>query len=313
MNASMPKRPLVIAHRGASGYLPEHTLVAKALAAGMGADYLEQDVVATRDGALLVHHDLTLDALTDVAERFPARARPDGHWYCIDFTLDEIRTLTVGERRARDGSGPRYPGRFPDGAGRFRIPTLSEELAFIRGLSRSMGRALGIYAEIKDPTWHRQQGIDLTVSVLAEIAASGFATPGAPAFLQCFDAQELRRLRLELGCTVPLVQLLDEAHGIPDGKQLAHISGYAQAIGPPLRLLPPAVRNSEAQGSRFVGEAHAAGLAVHPYTLRREDLAGGSAAFDRVLERLFLDWKVDGLFTDFPDLVARFVARHFAA
>src|SRR5690606_38952800 len=106
-------RPLVIAHRGASGYLPEHTLPAKALAHAQGADFLEQDVVASRDGALLVFHDLVLDELTDVAERFPGRARADGLHYVIDFDLAELRTLKAGERRLRGSRDARFPGRFP--------------------------------------------------------------------------------------------------------------------------------------------------------------------------------------------------------
>ena len=109
----MNGRPIVIAHRGASGYLPEHTLVAKALAYGLGADYLEQDVVATRDGKLVVLHDLHLDDVSDVAERFPGRQRDDGLHYVIDFDVAELKTLAVLERRAPDGANAKYPQRFP--------------------------------------------------------------------------------------------------------------------------------------------------------------------------------------------------------
>jgi len=104
--------PLVIAHRGASGYLPEHTLAAKALAHGQGADYLEQDVVLTADDVPIVLHDIHLDSTTDVADRFPDRARPDGRWYAVDFSLAEVRQLAVGERLGRDGTAA-FPGRFP--------------------------------------------------------------------------------------------------------------------------------------------------------------------------------------------------------
>ena len=138
----------VIAHRGASGYLPEHTLPAKALAHAMGADFLEQDVVASRDGELIVLHDIHLDRVTDVAKRFPARARKDGRFYALDFDLAELRQLRVHERVAADGK-PVYPGRFPVTAGRFALHTFDEELAFIRGLNETTGRNAGVYPEIK--------------------------------------------------------------------------------------------------------------------------------------------------------------------
>ena len=121
-------RPLIIAHRGASGYLPEHTLESKALAYGMGADYLEQDVVASRDGELIVLHDIHLDRVSNVSEIFPRRRREDGRYYARDFDLSELRDLNVGERRGDDGALAVYPGRFPTDQGRFSISTLAEEI-----------------------------------------------------------------------------------------------------------------------------------------------------------------------------------------
>ena len=227
----MKARPIVIAHRGASGYLPEHTLAGKALAFGMGADYLEQDVVATRDHQLIVFHDLTLEYMTDVQARYPGRARADGHFYCIDFSLDEIRTLTVGERRAAQGTGPRFPGRFPDGAGRFGIPTLEEEIRFIQGLMRSTGRSVGIYPEIKDPAWHREQGVDVGELMLEVLARHGYTSADHAVFVQCFDPAELQRVR-DQGCRLRLVQLVDSGAGDLSAPALSHIAGYANAIGP---------------------------------------------------------------------------------
>ena len=128
--------PSIIAHRGASAYLPEHSLAAKALAYGMGADFLEQDVVASRDGELLVLHDLFLDAVSDVADKFPTRARADGHFYCIDFDLVEIRTLNFGERLDPATGELRYAGRFPRDAGMFPAVTLREEIQFVQGLNK---------------------------------------------------------------------------------------------------------------------------------------------------------------------------------
>ena len=151
---------IVIAHRGASGYLPEHSLPAKAMAHAMGADFIEQDLVLTRDNRLVVLHDLYLDAVTDVARVFPDRGRPDGHFYAIDFTLAELRRLALTERLViEDGrSQPRFPGRFPPGQSSFRISTFEEEIELIQGLNRSTGRNVGLYPEIKSPAFHRHEG-----------------------------------------------------------------------------------------------------------------------------------------------------------
>lgn len=308
----MRRRPIVIAHRGASGYLPEHTLAAKALAHGLGADYLEQDVVATRDGELIVFHDLTLEAMTDVAVRFPNRARPDGHFYCIDFTLAELRSLAVRERRCEPQGEARFPGRFPPQAAKFGIPTLEEEIAFIEGLNRSTGRTTGLYPEIKYPTWHREQGIDIGARLLAILAQFGYKDPDDPIYLQCFDSGELKRLRGELGCRLRLVQLLqDEASGghIPHAAELRAIRAYATGIGPALTLIHRGWHAGRPVLSRLVEDAHAAGLEVHPYTFRADELPAGFGSFDRLLDLFLLQLCVDGLFTDFPDQARRFVSQ----
>lgn len=302
-------RPLVIAHRGASGYLPEHTLVAKALAFGQGADYLEQDVVATRDDELIVFHDLTLEDTTDVAQRFPGRQRADGHYYCRDFDLAELRTLGVGERLGADGR-PRYPGRFPGTGGRFGIPTLAEEIRFIQGLVRASGRIVGIYPEIKDPGWHRAGGIDIGVKVLATLEECNRGSMRLPVFLQCFDPAELQRLRSRCDPGLPFVLLIDSASGPPSSGELERIAGYAQAIGPSLKLVCPHWTAGEGQATTLVADAHQAGLAVHPYTFRRDDLPAGVAGFDELLHLFLVRQRVDGLFTDFPDLARAFIDRH---
>lgn len=303
-------RPLIIAHRGASGYLPEHTLVGKALAFGMGADYLEQDVVATRDGELIVFHDLVLDQVTDVRECYPGRHRADGHFYCIDFTLDELRTLRVGARRRSGGAGLRYPQRFPDECGRFPIPTLTEEIGFIQGLSRSTGRPAGIYPEIKEPAWHRQQGMDIGERLLAILDEAGYRSAKDAVFVQCFDANELKRLRQQLGCELRLVQLIERQQAPAlHRSHLDQIALYAEAIGPALELIYEgrSAASSEPLVTSLVDDAHAAGLAVHPYTFRKDELPPGIDDFTSLL-RLFLgQLGVDGLFTDFPDLVAEFL------
>ncbi|MCH8301542.1 MAG: glycerophosphodiester phosphodiesterase, partial [Proteobacteria bacterium] len=200
---------LIIAHRGASGYLPEHTLEAKALAYGMGADYLEQDVVATRDDELVVIHDIHLDRVSNVAEKFPDRKRDDGRFYARDFDLAEIRTLRAWERRDDDGITPVFPNRFPTGQGAFRIPTLREEIKLVQGLNKSTGRSVGIYVEIKRPAWHQAEGVDISPILLQLLDDVGYRTREDKIYVQCFDPDEVRRIRHELDCELKLTQLMD--------------------------------------------------------------------------------------------------------
>lgn len=167
---------IVIAHRGASGYLPEHTLPAKAMAYAQGADYLEQDLVLTKDNALIVLHDHYLDRVTDVAERFPQRARKDGRFYAIDFTLKEIKSLKFTEGfDIKDGKQVQsYPNRFPMWKSDFRIHTFQEEIEFIQGLNHSTGKNIGLYPEIKAPWFHHQEGKDIARETLAVLKQYGY-------------------------------------------------------------------------------------------------------------------------------------------
>ena len=236
---------LIIAHRGASGYLPEHTLAAKALAYGMGADYLEQDLVATRDDQVIVSHDVHLDRVTDVARRFPDRARADGRYYARDLDLAEIRSLKITERLDAGGN-PVFPGRFPVHTGSFGVNTLAEELTFVEGLNRATGRRIGIYPEIKAPAWHREEGVDLAALTLSILADFGYEEPGAPVFLQCFDWTETQRIRRDLGCSLPMIQLIadpawqesatDYAY-LLTREGLADVAAVADGIGPWLNQL----------------------------------------------------------------------------
>ena len=144
---AVESRPLVIAHRGASGYLPEHTLAAKAMAHGQGADYIEQDLVLSKDDVPVVLHDVHIDTVTDVAKVFPARKRADGRYYALDFTVAELKRLRVSERFNAKTGARVFPGRFPAGLAEFRISTLEEELQLIQGLNQCTGRVAGIYPE----------------------------------------------------------------------------------------------------------------------------------------------------------------------
>jgi glycerophosphoryl diester phosphodiesterase len=305
------KPPLIIAHRGASGYLPEHTLAAKALAFGMGADFLEQDVVATRDNVLVVLHDIHLDRVTDVAARFPSRHRGDGRYYVRDFDLPELSTLNVHERRNADGSAV-FARRFPAVLGRFRIVTLDEELEMIRGLCQSTGRSVGIYPEIKAPAWHKTEGVDISTLLLRSLDAHGFRRRSDPVFLQCFDAEELRRVRQDLGSDLKLVQLIGDDGDSGSATNYARLqtaaglreaARYVDGIGPWLgQLYNLAGIDGHPVSTGLVSAAHAAGLVVHPYTFRADALATGFGSFREMIDWFAGTLKVDGFFTDFPDL-----------
>lgn len=313
-------QPIIIAHRGASGYLPEHTLEAKALAHAMGADYLEQDVVLTRDGVPIVLHDIYLDTTTDVEQVYPGRARPDGRYHAMDFDLAEVRRLRVHERvvRGPEGDSPAYPGRFPPEAALFRVPTLAEEIDLISGLDRSRSRRTGLYIEFKAPNRHRQAGHDMVAAVLEVLAARGYTERPDQVFLQCFDDTTLRRLRDEINTPLPLIQLIGENAWGEDGdvdfeamqtpRGLAEVAAYADGIGPWIEQI---YRGKDGAGraitSNLVKDAKEQGLLVHPYTFRRDELPAGMGDFNELLA-LFVDTlEVDGLFTDFPDLVREFL------
>lgn len=313
--------PVVIAHRGASGYLPEHTLEAKALAHGLGARYLEQDVVLTRDGIPIVLHDLWLDDLTDVAAVYPGRARADGRWYAIDFTLEEIRRLRQHERRVAGGTALRWPGRFDAAGVGFGIHTLAEELAFIAGLNRSTGRHAGVYPEIKEPAWHRAQGKDITRAVLEVLAAAGFSRRSDDIYLQCFDPRELERIRLELKSDLRLIQLVGDA-GELEGvdfvamrtdEGLDRVATYADGIGPHLSHLATLAPGVPPASTGLVERAHRRGLLVHPYTFRVEHLAGWGVTAEQFHHWLFGVERADGLFSDQPDVTRSWLEHRPAA
>lgn len=305
----------IIAHRGASGYLPEHTLEGVAMAHAMGADYIEQDVVFTRDDELIVLHDLYLDAVTDVAEKFPERARGDDKHYAIDFTLEEIRTLRVHERLRPDGQ-PEFPDRFPHREALFRIPTLAEEIALIQGLNRSTGRNTGIYIEPKSPAWHQDEGRDLVKAVLGALNEFGYRDREDRAFLQSFDHDFLLYARDELGTGLKLVQLIGENSWresamdfdrlqTPAG--LRDIARTVDGIGPWLMQVVTVQNGEITDISELVEHAHHLGLFVHAYTLRADQLPPGIESIEATVPFLRDRAGLDGVFTDHPDRVVQAV------
>jgi glycerophosphoryl diester phosphodiesterase len=314
-------RPIVIAHRGASAYLPEHTLATKAVAHAMGANFLEQDVVLSRDGTAIVLHDIHLDSTTDVAQRFPDRARSDGRYYAIDFDIQEIRLLQVHERVHTDAKRrgqPVYPDRFPAQHALFGIPTLAEEIDMLAGLDRSRNCSTGLYIELKSPNWHRQEGLDLSSAVLAVLAQTGYQDRPEQVFLQCFDDQTLQHLNAQLKVPIPMIQLIAENSWGEDSNVnydylrtpggLDYVATYAQGIGPFLRhIYQGKTASGSPRLSKLVELAHARGLQVHPYTFRRDELPEGVANFRELLDIFILQARVDGLFTDFPDVVVDYL------
>lgn len=312
---------VVVAHRGASAYLPEHTLQAAAMAYAMGADFQEQDVVMSSDDQLIVWHDLTLDRNSDVRHKFAGRARDDGRHYVIDFTLAELRTLRVTEGYRLNSSGQEqqiYPERFPLWQGSFQIHTLGEQLELIQGLNRSTGRDVGVYPELKSPAFHLEHGKDIGLAVLTELKRFGYTSKDSNVYVQTFEFEELRRVKEQvqpaLGIELKLVQLMgndEETYGWmlrPGGMQ--ELAKFADGIGPEKGMIISA--DSTADNiiiSSLVADAHQAGLQVHPYTFRADtgQVPAFARDFDHLLELYFVNAGVDGVFTDFPDRAVNFV------
>jgi glycerophosphoryl diester phosphodiesterase len=288
----------------------------------MGADFLEQDIVLTKDQVPIVVHDTVLDTVTNVATVFPGRGREDGRFYAIDFTWDEITRLNIRERTAGSSNQPKYPRRYPGGTTVFGIPSLAQELEMIAGLNRSTGKSVGIYPEIKSPRWHRDHGGDISQVVLGTLADLKVRGIGFDkCYLQCFDPSELRRLRHDLGWGGISVQLIaDDSwqececsfREMRTARGLQEIAQYANGIGVWIQHLCEADQPGQLSGqaSDLVRAAHACGLTVHAFTVRGDDLPVFTPTLDNLHEFLFRELKVDGVFTDFPDLSRAYVDRN---
>lgn len=298
-------KKIVIAHRGASGYLPEHTLEAKAMAHAMNVDFIEQDLVLSKDDVPIVIHDIYLDDVTNVAKIFPNRKRKNNRFYVVDFTFNELKLLQVTERFNPKTGKQVYKKRFPFWKGNFKLHSLQEEIELIQGLNKSTGKNIGIYPEIKAPKFHQNEGKKLTEIVLKVLADYGYKTKNDMCILQCFNAKELERIRVELKSDLFLVQLLEHPE---EAKQLSHFATYANGIGPWYRQILDKKVDNKFTFTSLVSDAHKLGLKVHPFTFRADAL-GEFLSFKEMMQTLLIDANVDGAFTDFPDLVVDFLSK----
>lgn len=303
--------PLVIAHRGASGYLPEHSLPAIALAHSLGADFIEQDIVLTKDDEPLVIHDTILDNVTNVREVFPDRHRKDGHFYVADFTLDEIRKLRLHERIDARTGRIAHPQRYPLGSVHFAPATLAEHIELIQGLNHTTGRNVGLLVELKDPGKDYARGHDQSRIVLETLAKYGYKDRDDNAIVQTFDYDELARIRSELKTDLRLFQLLNESTlKLPkdaDDAQLAaaleKLASYADGVGPSIEMLLTKSRiPGDPQVNSLIDTAHKAGLDVFVYTFRTDALPRQFTNFSDLVDT-FEEAGIEGFITDFPDKV----------
>jgi len=325
--AALAAQPLVIAHRGASGDRPEHTLAAYELAIDQGADFIEPDIVPTRDGVLVARHENEISGTTDVAARpeFAARKTTrtiDGvtvtGWFTEDFTLAELKTLRARERL------PQLRATAHDG--QFEVPTLKEVIALVKRKERDAGRRIGLFPETKHPSYFASIGLALEKPLVAELRAAGYRDKRDPVFIQSFEIDNLRRLNAMTD--LRLVQLIGDLDSGPADRSgigyaamvtspgLKAIAAYADGIGPEKSaVIPRDAAGKLAAPTPLVADAHAAGLLVHPYTFRKENYflpaeykvgADPRAAGDLAGEVCaFLKAGVDGLFSDNPGIAVK--------
>lgn len=327
------QKPVIIAHRGASGYRPEHTLAAYELAIKLGADFIEPDLVVTKDGALVVRHDNELSQTTDVANHpefadRKAKKTVDGKaqegWFSEDFTLAEIKTLRARERMPKLRQ---HNTMYDD---RYSIPTFQEVIDLAKRKTSELHRSIGVYPEAKHPSYFQSIGLPTETPIVEALHLNGFRESTAPIFIQCFEPSSLKRMKQLT--KLKLVQLIaDEGQPYdailskttlsfsdmtkPAG--LAEIKTYASGIGPDKHLIFPQDKSGKSKPkTALVDDAHQAGLVVHPWTFRNENeflpanlqrtrpgkTDANSYYGDAISEyKLFYDSGIDGVFSENPD------------
>ena len=326
-------RPVIIAHRGASGYVPEHTLGSYALAITMGADYVEPDLVMTKDGHLIARHDNELGLTTNVASHpefahLQKTQKVDGNevtgWFTEDFTLEDIKMLRAVERipDIRPGNA-----RMDES---FEIPTFQEIIDLVKGLQISLKKSIGIYPEIKHSSHFKKLGLPMEEVLVNTFHENGYKDSDAPVYIQSFEVNNLKELKKLTN--LRLLQLYESDMNLQPADQiligssltygnmstpegLAEVAKYAAAVGPDkTSIIPRDNNNNLGEPTSFVADAHANGLKVHPYTFRAENTflpkeyqnedPSKSGNFVGELQK-YIDAGIDGLFSDQPDLVYR--------
>ena len=297
------KHPLIIGHRGASGYLPDHTIEAYELAVAQGADYIEPDFVASKDGYLFARHENELSLSTNVAEVFPDKKTKrtiEGKviegWFSEDLTHDEIKKLRA-----------RQPMKFRDQShnDKYGIPTLAEVLALRASLSRQHKRSIGVIPELKHPDYYRGMNFPVEGWMVQIMEAWALDRAGSPLIVQAFDAASVEKMNMMMP-HIPAVQLLTDADDVSDAA-LAKIKTYADGIGPPKTLVVPVKGEQEGKPTNLIARAHKVGLKVYPYTFRPEKqfLPAGYGGDPAKEYCQFAALGADGLFTDTPDRALR--------
>ncbi|MGV3720300.1 MAG: glycerophosphodiester phosphodiesterase family protein [Actinomycetota bacterium] len=277
---------IIIAHRGASAYLPEHTLAAYAMAHAQGADFIEPDVILTRDGVPICLHDLWLETTTNVAARFPDRKRKDGHWYAIDFDLAEIKSLDVYGR---------VPAARREKLAGFRVATFEELILLVQELNRTTKRSVGLLVESKGAGFHLKEGKPLEGPLLATLTKHGHEGPDALTPIQCFEADHLKRLRVEHKSKLPLMFLTSRK--LTDA-EMDDVATYGNGVNPNRGVIETMGRPVD--DNAFVKAAHRRNLKVFVWTFNDEE---------PVMRRFLREYGVDGVIVNNPDVGSRAVVK----
>jgi glycerophosphoryl diester phosphodiesterase len=303
-----PRSFQVIAHRGASAYLPEHTLEATELAFEMGVDFIEPDLVLSRDNQLVVLHDIHLDTTTDIAQLFPDRARKDGRYYALDFTLRELKQLKVKRRINLKTGLQRYPSRRAFKEQVFRIPSFVEFIELVQRLNKEYGKDVKIIPEIKAPEYHQRAKRDITLRTLSVLRQYGYEQSGH-AIIQCFYPPVLKRLKFELKTQIPLLQLVAENSwqessadysSILTKSGLKEVASYAKYLGVWLPQLYQ-VSGDSIELNKRLALIQNSGLKIFPYTYRAEEIPSVFKSKNDYIRFIRFDLGVDGIFADHPD------------
>lgn len=320
------QKPLIIGHRGACGYRPEHTLASYELAIVMGVDYIEPDIVSTKDGILIARHENDITETTNIANKpeFAHRKntkRIDGKkitgWFADDFTLTEIKTLRAKERLP-------FRNHFYDQ--KFEIPTLQEIINLAQQKTAETGRIIGIYPETKHPTYFQSINLALEEPLVDILHKNGYVSSDAPIFIQSFEVENLQQLKKMTN--LPLIQLLDDKNMQPydfvvkgDSRtygdltslqELAKIAEYAEGIGAYKGLIVPI--GVDINSTTLITDAHAVNLKIHAWTFRNEEqyLAPDYQGNPQTEYEQFFKLGIDGVFSDFPDLAVTICNRMFS-